>query len=387
MAGTDDPFNEFEEVLAQKGQSEALDFLAGLYRKAGQFPELFEILKAKIRIGLKLPAISHPDAPDQIDESKRRLLEDQLLDACSEIGIALLNDGQFRNAWVYLQPLLDQQQVQEAFCAANVTEQNVDEFIEIALYGGASPEKGFQWMIKQQGTCNGITYLETHGTQLPPQIQSNLAQQLIEHIHDELYRDLISDLSSRENEKGNNDSSAPGTLHELIAANPSLFNACGHHLDVTHLATAVRIGRRCQTEKSLMMAQGLAQYGMQLDPQLVYESEPPFEDTYRDHYRYFCGRLNQDLETSLKHFRNKLDSMPSSELALIAQEVIIEMLVSAGQSTRAIEEYALAPELWFLDAVLPLAQSEQDNDLISQCCRDRNDLLGFGLSKIAGGKN
>ena len=377
MSQSNQAFRQFENNLNAEGDIAAFEFLADHYRDTGKYPELFEVLKAKIRLTLGLPLLS-TDNLDQLDESVQIKLEDQLLEACGETGFALLNDGQIAQAWNYLQPLPDRKRVTHAFEAIEVNDENSAEFLEIALYAGAAPVVGYRLLLQQQGTCNGITFYDTQAAYLSEANQQKLAAVLVTHIYDELCDRLASDITEKEN-------AAPvqSSLADLIDQRAWLFEDCGHHLDVTHLASVVRIARRCESTQ-LHKALELSMYGMKLDSQLHYPSEAPFSDCYLDHYWYFCGRTGLKHDQAVEHFRSKLKATPDEKTVTLP--IVIELLHHGGQSSAAIQEMLNPNENeWTpqISELIGLAKTEADFNAIAAHYIQQNDLLGYSMALAA----
>lgn len=369
-------FEQFDNLLENEGQTPALDALADQFRAGNNFAELFEVLKAKIRLELNLPILA--GNLDQLDESVQRQLEDRLLDACRDVGFALLNSGQISQAWMYLQPLPDRKSVTTAFSNIEITDENSAEFLDVALYGGAAPAAGYQCLIDQQGTCNAITFFDTQGTYLDEAAQTDLAEILVNHIYQELCHSLIAQIAEREP-----DAVRQISLTDLVADRDWLFAGCGHHLDVTHLASVVRIARCCQSESALQQAKELCVYGLKLDPQLHLPGEVPFHDCYIDHHKYFCGRLGERLNQAVDHFRAKIKSDPDEKQ--LVHTIVVELLASTGQIHEAIQEMltADADVETPMTELIRLATIPSALDVVVEHFKQQHNLLGYAMARLS----
>ena len=378
MTNSEKLFQQFDQTLCDQGKTAALQFLANHFRGTRQFPELFEVLKANIRLNMDLPLLP-TDNLDQLDESVQRQLEDQLLEACRETGYALLEDGQIAQAWMYLQPLPDRNNIKAAFEAIEINDENSAQFLDVALYGGAAPEAGYQLLLRQQGTCNGITFFDTQASYQDQSTQTNLGEILVGHIYNELRENVSAQIAEKDGPQ-----SKEVSLIDLISDRDWLFEGCGHHLDVTHLASVVRIARCCQNEPHLQMAQELSQYGMRLDEQLHYPGDQPFTDNYKDHYMYFCGRLKQDLKNAIGHFRGKLATEKDEDDREAIRSVIVELLCCSGETKAAIDE--LINEKFTnadMSMLISIAQTDADYECVKKHFQQNEDLLRYCLSAIA----
>ena len=82
----------FERLAQLAGQADAAALLAAAeeeLRARGSYHELFEVKKMQVRQSLGLPLL-YNDAGDDLDEKQREKLEDGLIAACRDIGLALL---------------------------------------------------------------------------------------------------------------------------------------------------------------------------------------------------------------------------------------------------------------------------------------------------------
>ena len=170
---------------------------------------------------------------------------------------------------------------------------------------------------------------------------------LVHHIYDELCENVLRHIAE-------NETAAPtdGTLADWIATRDWLFSSGGHHMDVTHLASAVRIGRFSANPESFQRCHELCQYGAKLADDFQFESPPPFENTYLDHRIFFEVLLGINIEDGVQHFRNKAFSEPIETAGTGPVESYVDLLVRAGKNREAlkvaIEHLADAEPYWEL---------------------------------------
>ena len=381
MPSDSDPFDQITSIVSRQGSSEALSFLADRFRNEHRYPELFEVLKVQIREKLGLP-ILFSDQTSDLNEEKNRLLEEGLLEACREVGSALVQQGKLHDGWMYLQPIGDQPYLKQLFESVEVNEENTDVLIDICLGHGIAPELGYGLILSAHGTCNSITVFDTQCVALPHESRARLATMLINHIYNELSENVIRHIEENEN-------AAPsaGGLGQWLDSREWMFSAGGHHMDVTHLASAVRIGRFCTEPEAIQRCFELCQYGTKLSEDFQFESQPPFENTYRDHEIYFEILLGKKIEAGLDHFRAKAFSEPLETVGSAPLETYVDLLNRVGKNKDAIRisiEHLSNTEqlLGIAPRVFDIAKSTADHEILMEHFREQDDLLGFSISTL-----
>jgi hypothetical protein len=381
MSEIENLFDRISQNVDEGRIPESLDLLAEHFRTRKKFPELFETLKAAIRYRLGLP-LFYRGEPDDLTTDQQDLLEDQLLDACREVGTALLKQGDIAQGWVYLQPLPDRDHVTKLVEQLDVTESNIDEIIEIALGQWAAPEFGYRLLLDQRGTCNAITFYDTQVFAQSDIVQRELAGILVDHVYRELCENVARCI--QENEECRDLSQQ--SLEMLIADRDWLFANCGHHLDVTHLASVMRIARICDDPPTLKKALELADYGCQLDEQLDLVGDPPFEQNFADHKLFFQALIGIDVQKSIGHFASKAASVDIENAGLVVQQVVINLLHRTGNSEQAIQHAIqisnqLDPnELATL--LIQIAGNRKDFETIMEYFHRKRDLLSYSLAAV-----
>ena len=105
-------FESLQTLIEQEGVDAALELLEKIFRRDKKYHELFEVLKMKLRHKLGVPLLDSDlgnqwDRGDPSDAQQREQYEDGLVEACRDVGLALLGAGQIREAWMYLRPVSD----------------------------------------------------------------------------------------------------------------------------------------------------------------------------------------------------------------------------------------------------------------------------------------
>lgn len=325
---------EFEQIqaeLAEGGIESALDCLINQLRDKRKHHELFEALKMKVRSGLELP-LTYSQSGDNLDDATRLKLEDGLIDACREVGMGLLADGQVREGWMYLRPVGDRQAAAAQIAKIEIDDDNLEEIVEVTLHEGVDPIRGFGLVLEHYGTCNSITTFESAMHQHPREVQAAAAGMLVEHLHKELLENVRADVARQEGGEPKEQ-----TLAQLVADRDWLFAEGSYHIDTTHLASTVRFARLLSDERLLRLALDLTEYGRRLNEPFQYQGEEPFTDHYPAHALYFQALLGENVEAALDYFRQQAESVDLDQVGTIAVEVYIELLDRIGRSAEAID--------------------------------------------------
>jgi len=382
-------FEQLENHSSPADLVAGLDLLSEYFRSEKRYQELFQVLKMQARNRVGLPVLTeHPWRDEQgkeLDDGEQRQQEDQLLDACREIGTLLIKDGQIAEGWVYLEPLGDEAYVKQLIENVSVNEENIDMLIDVSLGRGAALGFGFKLLIGQRGTCNAITTFDSFAAQLSYADQQELAAILLEHIYSELQQNILNHLQESDDTKV--PQPADVSLRALIGQHPEIFSNGGHHLDATHIASIVRISRILEDPVSLNEALEICEYGKQLSDHLQFPDSPPFENTYADHEILFRALAGSDVETAVKHFgdKSKTELKNQSEMQMPgfpATENYIMLLHRVGKGKQAI---AVAINELTVDSgepnprLMELASSNEDLKTLAEHYKDHKDVLRFAM--------
>ena len=381
MNPNNDPFEQVKQIATDEGSPQAIAFLVEYFRHEQRFFELFEMLKIQIRHELHLP-LWHSEQQENLDEDKNRLLEERLLDACREVGSALVGQGQLQDGWMYLQPLSDRDYLKRLFESVEITEDNSDVMIDICLGQGIAPELGYRLVLSDHGTCNAITVFDSQCVALPHKERSRLAEMLVQHVYDELSENVYRHIE--ENESAG---PAEGSLADWIASRDWLFASGGHHLDVTHLASAVRIGRFSKQASALQSCYELCLYGAQLADDFKFASPAPFENTYLDHRLFYQALLGKGVEEGTEHFRAKAFAQPIDQAGPEPMETYVDLLVRVGKNGEALEitlQHLSHAEHVMGIAPQPfeIARNAEDYQKLREHFRAEGDLMRYGICTL-----
>lgn len=384
MPTNEDLFAQLDSLTQEQNAGVAIEFLIAHFHETKEFPQLFEAMKLRVRNQLGLPLL-YSDQSREIDDATQRKLEQGLLDACKDVGELLIKDGQLQQGWMYLQPVGDRIFVRELIESVTVTEDNRDDLIQIALYQGAAPEAGYRLLLESQGTCNAITTFDTHNTQFDRPIQAKLAVLLV----DQIYYELVSNVRRHieKDKPGILEEHEVLSLGELIRDRLWLTEDGGHHIDTTHLASVMRIGRIVDISATLQKLTELAEYGQRLHSDFKYASSAPFEDTYDDHLLFYRALTGIEVDAAIQHFEKKAESIDRETQGSVGIETLIDLLARTGHRTHAIDvavetllghhdQVGIAPN------VFEIAREGSELQQLMNHYRDDGDLLSYSIAMM-----
>jgi hypothetical protein len=382
MSSVETEFDQLQEALERGGVSAALDRLAEYLRENKKFHELFEALKMKARYALGLP-LTYSDAGDELDESTRTKLEDGLIEACRDVGTALLREGAIREGWMYLRPVGDRAAAAIELAEIEANEDNLDALIEVALHEGVDPKRGYGLVLEHHGTCNAITTYESVVVRQSTAAQQAAAGLLVEHVHRELLATVRADIAQQQGSEP-----PEATLKELVADRDWLFGEHSYHLDTTHLASTVRFSRLLDDEAQLRLALDLTAYGRRLSSQFQYQGDQPFADIYPSHAFYLGALLGEDVDAAIEYFRERAEALDPREHGGLPVEAYVQLLDRLGNYELAIDALLnfvqKQPDATSqaVPLMLELSQKAGNYDKLKAFCRNHEDILGFATATL-----
>jgi hypothetical protein len=379
------PFDELKTTCTSAGADAAIDQLIEHLTLAKDYDRLFDALcmKAKHEMGLPLvQPTSFDDVPDKHDET----FKEKYVEAARRIGRILLDDNEIPRAWIYFRTIGEHEPVRtaiEAFNGRREFDETTEQLIQVALYEGAHPVKGLEFLLNSHGTCNTITAMD----QALPQLNDDDRRRAAAMLVNTIYSDLQSTLHNEVQQRGT--MLPPNTsIRELITARDWLFEGANYHIDVSHLNSVVRFSRALlPDDPELPKALELAEYGDKLSDQFQYAGDPPFDDFYPAHQHYFRVILNDKREESLDYFRTKLESDSEDEDRRMVAYVLVDLLTRIGEHQQAVDLAAkylsdLEDPNGFSFAALCREASQLDK--LAEVARQRNDVVTFVGALLSG---
>jgi len=190
-------FDDLPQALDEGGVSAVLDRLVDTLRGEQKYPELFEALKMQVRHRLGLP-IAYSEGGDDLTPEVRDQLETGLLDACREVGLALVRQGRVHDGWQYLRPTGENELVAAELRKLEIDDDNLEDIVNVALHEGVEPALGYGVMLEHYGTCNSITAYEQIVPLLPPADQRAVTSLLVNHVYEELLATVQADIAQQQ---------------------------------------------------------------------------------------------------------------------------------------------------------------------------------------------
>ncbi len=378
-----DPAKRIDEVIAH-------------YRRERQPVELFEALKMKSRLAHGLPMIADPDEPlapatSEADKQRERELEEDLLDACRQAGAMLIQDGRIAEGWMYLRPTGDIELAKRLLEDIEINDDNYDEMTQVLLHENVDLRRGYNAVLKHQGTCNSITLYDQAIAARSRNDRQIAAECLLTSFYNELLSLVRDDFRNRGPDNGVSAEAieadaAKLNLGELIAKYKWILGGGGYHLDTTHLSSTVRFATVIDDREMIDQALQLCQYGRRLPSDFQYPGEEPFVDFYPAHSAFFSALLGQSVDTALRMFEQKARTVDVNVAGAGAIETYIDLLDRVGRPAEALRAaIELFPDDVPVQRVLPelLAMARRAKqagdtsglDALEQFCFGRSDLL------------
>ena len=378
-------FEELERIHQTRGPGPVIDRLIESLRSEQRYHALFDALLMKKRLELGL-ALVRPTSLKDVPDDRREEFEKFYIDSAREVGGLLLETGSIPQAWHYFRAINEPARVAEAIEALQEGSATPDEVVEIALFQGVAPVKGLSLYLGSHGTCSTITAFDQVSMQLPAEARRRCAQVLVRKLYDDLRENVEHDVLRRQpmNPPGQN-------LRELVAGREWLFADDSYHIDVSHLNAVVRFARWLDAgSPELDLGLQLAQYGSRLAPQYQYAGNPPFEEFYPSHIRFFQALADQEREQALAYFRAKLGEDVSSTDNQLTAFALVELLLRLGRRDEALELACryLADSAEEFGLSLPELCAESNRfDLLKSLAHGKGDAVNYAAALIGNGKS
>lgn len=376
-----DVFDDLQAVAQQHDASKVITRLLAALREQKQYHHIFDatLLQKKLSLGLPL---DKPTSFDDVPEALKEDFEKTYVAAAREVGELLLADGQLSQSWLYFRTIREPEKIKAAIEALNPETDARDEIVEIALHHGVAPVQGVKMLLQTHGVCSTITAVDQQFSRLDPAGRSAVAATLVRRLYDDVTYTIQREVERK------NGLAAPGqSLRELIAGRDWLFEDGNYHVDVSHLHSVVRFARSLeQGAPELALAVQLADYGSRLMHQYQYAGDPPFEDFYPAHLQFLKAVSNQNRESALAYFRDRLPEDPHQGDAQLAALVYVDLLVRLGRAEEAVPvavKYLahVGDQIGF--SLAELCRQTGRYDVLCQSARDKGDLLQFTVGLLS----
>jgi hypothetical protein len=302
-------YDELQQSLDTQGAVATIDKLCGVLREQKDYTNLFYALLMKKRHELGVMPV--PTAPAQsLPKHVHAEYEEAIREAGKIAGKLFLDDGNIPGAWAFYRMLGDQEPVREALDKVVPADgEDCQPLVDIAYQQGVHPKKGFDLVLDRFGICSAITMVG--GGEFPhgPEVRDYCIRRLVRSLH----RDLVERLAA-EIERVQNFRPTAKTVPELLAGRDCLFADDLYHIDISHLGAVVQMSIHLAPCEELQLARELCAYGEHLSPRFQYNSDPPFENQYRDYGVYLAILAGDKVEEGLAHFRAKVEDTKPEEV-------------------------------------------------------------------------
>lgn len=368
--------------------------LASRLEAQGNYRALLDARLLQARFELGLPPIQSGSLND-VPEPTRSRFEDRYVAAIREVGEKFLAIGDIPAAWPYFRAIGEPGAVARAIEAYQPSEEDdrLNSMIEVAFNQGANPRKGFELILGHYGTCSAISSFE----HLPRDeaIRVSCSGKLVRQLHEHLLGNLRSEVSHR----GQPLPPEGTSIAELLEGRDWLFHEEAYHVDVSHLASTVRVSTMLTDPEVIALAFDLTEYGRRLSGRHVFEGDPPFDRVYDDHGVYLRALLGREVEEALAHFRAKLSPEGSDPaegfdegfgprpVDTVPAQVFVGLLARLGRLEEAIEvaseHLAGLPEAsLFCPSVAQLCHLAGRPDRLAEEARKNSDPVQYAAARL-----
>ncbi len=378
-----DSFSQLTESKPS-GAAAVFDKLIESLKASKDYHRLFDATLMRKKQELGLPLL-RPTSLDDVPTEKRTEFEKTYVEAAREAGQLFLDAGQIANAWLYFRMIREPEPVAKALAAMPSRREpgdETEELIQVALFEGANPTKGVEWMLKTHGTCSTITSLEQQMARLPADDRKRCAAILVKHLYTDLTESVNADVQRRMALSPRTDS-----LREAIAGRDWLFQEGNYHIDVSHLNAVVRFARFLDKScPELKLAIELSEYGSHLDPQFQYPSDPPFGEFYPAHRHFFLALAGEKVDESLAYFKEKLNAEPDDGDNQLIAYVLVDLTSRIGRWDDAVqlaEQHLLNLEESSSFSFSELCRDAGRMDVLQRVAQSKNDLVTFTAALLS----
>jgi hypothetical protein len=375
-------YDRLRQTLASKGTAPAVEQLCSDLRELGDFNALFYALLMKKRVELGVNPFPTGSAAELPAET-HAAYEQAIREAGRLVGNEFLKQNDLRKAWFYFNMLGEADPVREYIEKYQPTDSDdVQPIVEVGLYHGVHPAKGFDLVVERYGICNAITTYSGQDFSRSPGAKQHCIRALVRSLYDQLLERLKSDVESRGAKVP-----AGATVGGIVLGHPELFEEGAYHIDTSHLSSVVQFSLELDASPERKKARELCAYGERLSDSFKFASDPPFEKTYAD-YKILLDVLDgENVEQGLKHFRDKIEPA-AAEGSTFPAEVFVNLLLKLDRKADAlaVAKKYLAGENRQLSCpgVYELCQQAGDFTGLADAARSRGDGVNFLAGLIAG---
>lgn len=377
-------FEAISDAFRADGPQAALAVLLESFLREGDLRGVFEArtMLARHEFGLSLmPGASR----GELDPSIRDAVEARLVEACRDVGQAMLERGDIAGGYQYLQMIGELEPVRARIDSVQApTPEELAAIVEIAVGRGVHPRRGVALVLQNYGICQAITACESLFAQ---GVSGSDREACIGLLVRALYQDLTFRVR-QEIEEREPATRPDESLDALLSGREWLFENDNYHVDTSHLNAIVRMARMLRPGTDMELAVGLCEYGRRLSDRYRYPDPSPFEDVYANTKLFLQVLLGDNIESGLAYFRARAEAADPSEAGTYPAEVYLHLLRGVGRQSEAVEFAGQR----LGEVAGPLVASINEicvetgrYDVMARLARSRNDPLSFTAAILAGG--
>lgn len=300
-----------------------LDTLESELIRQKQFHRLFDALLIRSRRKMGLSVV-RPTSLNNVPAESESGFRETYVAAARRVGHLFLEHGMLADAWAYLRTIGEHQPVRDAIeklKAPREPDAEFDEVMNVALYEGAHPVKGLEFLLQTHGTCNTVTAFSQLQSQMSVEDRRGGARVMVRQIYTELLGGLRRVIEQR---MPLLDSSAG--VSELIRTRDWLFAEGAYHIDVSHLHSTVGFARALEaSDPELLQAVELCDYGSRLAEHLRYPADVPFDDYYTANRWFLSALAGESQDEAIDYFRKRIDDEPDEPDRRLIAFVLIDL--------------------------------------------------------------
>jgi hypothetical protein len=379
-------FDELQSTLAGAGPKAAIEKLCDALRAGKDYNNLFYamLLKARHELGASpVPMGASQDLKPEMHQP----YENAIREAGRLVGNLVLQEGNIPHAWAFFRMLGETEPVAKAIeNYVPKEDEDLQPIIDIAFHQNVLPKKGFDLILERYGICSSITILSGHEFPAGTDTRDYCIKRLVRALYDELRARLVAEITRTQQFEPKAQSVA-----ELIQGRDWLFADEFYHIDVSHLSSVVQMAANLGKCEELELARELCQYGQRLSPRFQFNSDPPFENQYRDYAVYLGILAGDQVEEGLAHFRAKAEQADPETVGTYPAEVLVNLLLRLDRPHEA-----LAVARRFLantdesrlscPTIVDLCQRTDSFDTLAEVARAQNNPVHF-LAGLLAAKN
>jgi hypothetical protein len=376
-------YDELQQGLEEQGAVATIDRLCDVLREKKDYTNLFYALLMKKRHELGVLPI--PTAPAQsLPQRVHADYEAAIREAGQLVGKLYLGEGNIPGAWAFYRMLNEPEPIRQALDKLVLVEgEDCQPLVEIAYHQGVHPKKGFDLVLERFGICSAITMVG--GGEFPhgPDVREYCIRRLVRALYTELFERLCAEIQRVQNFRP-----TATNVPELLAGRDWLFADDLYHIDISHLGAVVQMSMHLSPCEELQLARELCEYGRHLSPRFQYNSDPPFEDQYRDYGVYLATLAGDNVEEGVAHFRAKVENTKTEEVGTYPAEVFVNLLLKLGRDKEALSiarRYLATadPRRMTCPGIVELCEKTGDFQVLAEVAREQENPVHFVAGLLA----